>query len=68
MTHEIKSSSTAYAFWCLGLFGICGIHRIYTGRPLTGILWLLTAGLCFVGQIVDVFLIPGMVEDENRGV
>ena len=30
--------------------------RDYLGRPLTGLLWLLTGGLCFIGQIVDVFL------------
>lgn len=63
---EIKSQSTAYAFWCLGLVGACGIHRIYTGRMVSGIVWLLTAGLCGIGQIVDLFLIPGMVDDANR--
>lgn len=67
MTQEIKSQSTSYAFWCLGLVGICGIHRIYAGRPLTGLLWLFTGGLCFIGQLVDVFLVPGMIEEANRG-
>lgn len=65
MPREIKSQSTSYAFWCLGFLGLCGLHRIYLGRPLSGVLWLLTGGLCFVGQIVDLFLIPGIVDDEN---
>lgn len=65
MPREIKSQSTSYAFWCLGLLGLCGLHRIYLGRPLSGVLWLLTGGLCLVGQIVDLFLIPGIVDEEN---
>jgi hypothetical protein len=36
------------------------------GKPLTGLLWFFTGGLCFVGQIIDLFLIPGMVEQANR--
>ena len=64
---EIKSQSTSYAFWCLGLIGLCGIHRIYAGKTLSGVIWLLTGGLCFIGQIIDLFLIPEMVNDANRG-
>ena len=63
---ETKSQSTSYAFWCLCLVGLAGIHRIYNGKTLSGILWLLTGGLCGIGQIVDLFLIPGMVDDANR--
>jgi len=56
----------AYLLWALGWFGFCGIHRFYVGKPLTGLLWLFTGGLCLVGQIVDAFLIPGMVEQANH--
>ena len=56
----------AYLLWCLCLVGFCGIHRFYLGRPLTGLLWLFTGGLLFVGQVIDLFLIPGMVADANR--
>jgi TM2 domain-containing membrane protein YozV len=56
----------AYLLWALGWLGFCGIHRFYVGKPLTGLLWFFTGGLCLVGQIVDVFLIPGMVEKANR--
>jgi TM2 domain-containing membrane protein YozV len=58
----------AYLLWLLGLIGLCGIHRFYVGRPLTGLLWLFTGGLLFVGQIIDLFLIPGMVDRANRKV
>ncbi|MEN9203525.1 MAG: TM2 domain-containing protein [Thermostichus sp. DG_1_6_bins_120] len=60
-----KSVGTAYALWCLGLFGACGIHRLYAGKTFTGILWLLTFGLLGIGQLIDLFLIPGMIEDYN---
>ena len=56
----------AYLLWLLTLLGFCGIHRFYLGKPLTGLLWFFTGGLCLVGQIIDLFLIPGMVEKANR--
>jgi hypothetical protein len=32
---------------------------------VTGLIWLFTAGLLLVGQIIDFFLIPYMVENAN---
>lgn len=55
----------AYLLWALGFFGICGIHRFYMGKTTSGIVWLLTAGLCGFGQFIDVVLIPGMVQERN---
>ncbi len=63
---DFKSSGWAYAFWCLGLVGFCGIHRFYVGKWGTGILWLLTGGLLLIGQFIDLILIPRMVDKENR--
>jgi TM2 domain-containing membrane protein YozV len=59
------SNGVAYLLWLAGLVGFCGIHRFYLGKPVTGIIWLLTAGLLFIGQLIDLFLIPGMVETAN---
>jgi len=63
---EPKQTNWSYAFWCLALVGVCGIHRFYLGKWGTGILWLLTGGLLFIGQFIDLFLIPGIVERTNR--
>ena len=62
-----KSSGTAFLLWVLCLVGLCGIHRFYLGRYATGLLWLLTFGLLGIGQLIDLFLINGMVEEENEG-
>ena len=61
----MKSIEGSYLLCACGLFGFCGIHRFYLGKPVTGLIWLLTYGLFGVGQIIDIFLIPSMVEAQN---
>lgn len=63
---EPRSLALSYGLWCLSLVGFCGIHRIYNRKPLTGFLWLFTFGLFGIGQLIDLLLIPGMVERANR--
>jgi TM2 domain-containing protein len=46
--------------------GFAGIHRIYLGFTFSGILWLLTGGLLGIGQLLDLILIPGLVDKANR--
>lgn len=55
--HSQHSAAVGYALWVVGFFGA---HRFYFGKPLTGLLYLFTFGLFFVGWIVDLFLIPSM--------
>jgi TM2 domain-containing membrane protein YozV len=61
----VKNSLIAYLLWFLGGFGVLGLHRFYLGRWITGLLWLFTGGLFLLGAIIDLFLIPSMVEVEN---
>jgi len=61
----MKSTGTAYLLWCACLFGGCGIHRFYLGKYGTGVLYFFTFGLLGIGQLIDLFRIPGMVEHEN---
>ncbi len=61
----MRTKLMAYLLWCLVFVGLAGMHRIYAGKVWTGLLWLLTGGLLFVGQIIDLFLIPGMVDYAN---
>ena len=60
-----KDSGTAYLLWALGFCGLCGLHRFYLGQPVPGILYLLTFGICGIGQLIDLFLIPGEVRTAN---
>ncbi len=64
---ETKSSGWAFLFSLGWFFGLAGLHRFYLGRYVTGVIWLLTWGLFGIGQFIDLFLINGMVREENQG-
>lgn len=61
----MRSTGMAYLLWSLCFFGFAGIHRFYLGKPISGLIWFLTWGLFGMGQIVDLLLIPEMVEEKN---
>lgn len=61
----MKSTTTAYLLWFIGGLGILGLHRFYLGYRWTGLLWLLTGGLCLVGALADLLLIPSMTQIES---
>lgn len=61
-----KSLVIAYLLWACGLKGFCGLHRFYLGKPVTGTIWFLTVGVGCIGQFIDLFLIPGMVNRKNE--
>jgi TM2 domain-containing membrane protein YozV len=65
------NSGTAYLLWCLCLVGICGGQRFYTGSFSTGLIYFFTLGFFGVGQLLDLVLIPVMVDRRNtylRGI
>lgn len=49
----------------LGFFGAAGIHRFVMGEIGWGILYLLTAGLCFIGTIVDLVRYKSLTMEHN---
>ncbi|MBW4562447.1 MAG: NINE protein [Mojavia pulchra JT2-VF2] len=55
----------SYILCAVGFVGLGGLHRLYNGKIATGVLWLCTGGLLYMGQLVDLFLIPGMVEEHD---
>jgi len=62
---ESRSIGLGYLFWAASLLGICGLQRFYLRKPVSGALWLFTLGWCGIGQLVDLFLLPSMVEQAN---
>ena len=54
----------------LFILGLGGLHRFYTGRIISGIIQLITAGGFLIWQIIDIVrIIMGSYEDaQNREV
>ncbi|MCL1467321.1 NINE protein [Argonema galeatum A003/A1] len=59
---------TSYLLWLACLLQLHGLHRLYNRKFATGLLWLCTFGLFGIGQVIDLVLIPGMVEEHNTKV
>ncbi len=55
------SPCVAYTLWAL--LGLFGAHRFYVGRPVSGLVWMFTGGLCGIGWIIDFFMLPSFVEE-----
>jgi TM2 domain-containing membrane protein YozV len=53
------------AWVLLLLLGIFGVHRLYMGKILTGILYLFTGGLFGIGFVYDVLTLNDQVDEIN---
>ena len=62
------NSGTAYVLWCLWFLGIGGAQRLYTGNFASGVIYFFTWGLFGIGQLIDLGLIPGMVDRRNASL
>lgn len=56
----------SYILCGIGFIGFGGLHRLYNGKIATGLLWLCTGGLFYVGQVCDLFLLPNMVNEYEQ--
>lgn len=52
----------------VGFLGAAGIHRFIVGQLGMGLLYFFTAGLCFIGTIVDVINYKNLAFEYNREV
>ncbi|PWJ42494.1 TM2 domain-containing protein [Sediminitomix flava] len=59
----MKSTFITYVLWFF--FGVFGFHKFYLGKNGWGIIYLLTGGLLGIGWVIDLFTIPGQVENAN---
>ncbi|MBK6691639.1 MAG: TM2 domain-containing protein [Myxococcales bacterium] len=65
-----RSGKTDYTVaWVLLTFlGVFGVHRMYLGKWLTGILWLCSGGLLGLGVLYDLWTLNEQVDARNRGL
>jgi len=59
---ETHSLIIGYLLW---VFGFTGSHRLYYGKPISGILYFCTLGLFFIGWFIDLFLMPSLDRQAN---
>lgn len=53
--------------WILLVFlGLFGVHRMYMGKWLTGILYLVTFGVFGLGWLYDLWTLNSQIDEQNR--
>ena len=55
----------AYLLWLFGGFGVLGLHRFYMRKIPTGVLWIVTGGLGFLGAAYDFFTMTRQIATAN---
>lgn len=55
--YSYKSRRRALLLCAVGLIGVGGLHRIYCGKILSGVIYFCTGGLLLAGTIADLLLI-----------
>lgn len=64
-----SSKSRGILFILIFFFGAIGVHRFYVGKIWTGLIYMLTFGLCGAGVIYDfVLVLFGWFKDKNGDV
>jgi TM2 domain-containing membrane protein YozV len=53
-------------FTLLGFFGVAGLQRFVTNQIGLGVLYFFTAGLCFIGTIVDLINYKSLANEYNH--
>lgn len=61
----LKDTGIAYLCWLTTFIFVAGIQHFYLGRPVKGVIWLLTWGLLGVGTLIDLFTLPSQVRKIN---
>lgn len=54
------------AWLLLTFLGIFGVHRMYIGKWLTGILYLLTGGVFLLGVLYDFWTLNSQISEQNH--
>jgi TM2 domain-containing membrane protein YozV len=63
----VKRRHLGIAYVLLLVFGWAGAHRFYLRHYGWGYIYLITLGCFGLGILLDLFLLPGLVDGANRG-
>lgn len=63
---EAGNKDYSVAWLLLTFLGLFGVHRMYLGKWLTGILYLLTLGLLGLGYLYDYWTLNTQIAEINR--
>ena len=55
------------AWLLLTFLGLLGLHRFYLGKWVTGLLYLVSAGLFGLGYLYDYWTLNRQIDEINRG-
>ncbi len=61
-----KSAQDILIFTLLGFIGIAGVQRFIMGQIFMGLIYLFTAGFCFIGTIVDLINHKSLANEYNQ--
>ena len=62
-----KSKTTAIILAAIGFFGFAGLHRFYSGKIFSGLIYLCTWGLFGIGTLVDILKIASNTFTDGAG-
>jgi hypothetical protein len=61
----MKKDGTAYLLAACAVFGFAGLHRFYLGRPVSGVLYLVTWGWFGLGTLHDLIRMRRLINRAN---
>jgi TM2 domain-containing membrane protein YozV len=67
---RFRDGEVSYSIgWILLTFlGVFGIHRMYMGKWITGVIYLLTGGLFLIGVLYDFWTLNNQISERNQEV
>ncbi len=54
------------AWILLTFFGVFGIHRLYMGKIISGLIYMVSGGLLGIGYIYDYWTLNGQISEINQ--